>query len=57
MKIFLGADHNGYHLKERIEKYLISRGYDVVDEIGKVRTAPGDRPLEPIVLKKVTILK
>lgn len=35
----------------------VVEGYDIVDEIGKVRTAPGDRPLEPIVLKKVTILK
>ena len=41
MKIFLGADHNGYHLKERIEKYLISRGYDVVDE-GDERLNPED---------------
>jgi len=32
MKIFLGADHNGFHLKEKIEKYLKRAGYDVVDE-------------------------
>lgn len=35
----------------------VVEGYNIVDEIGKVRTAPGDRPLEPIILKKVTILK
>jgi len=35
----------------------VVEGYDVVDAIGKVRTAPGDRPLEPIVLNKVTIQK
>ena len=35
----------------------VVEGYNVVDEIGKVRTAPGDRPLEPVVLKKVTIQK
>jgi ribose 5-phosphate isomerase B len=39
MKIFLGADHNGYHLKERIEKYLVAQGYIVVDE--------GDEKLNP----------
>lgn len=31
MKIFLGADHGGYHLKEKIELYLAKRGYDYVD--------------------------
>ena len=35
----------------------VVEGYDIVDQIGKVRTAPGDRPLEPIVLTKVTIQK
>lgn len=39
MKIFLGADHNGYHLKERIEKYLIAQGHEIVDE--------GDEKLNP----------
>ena len=33
----------------------VVEGYDIVDQISKVRTAPGDKPLEPIVLKKVTI--
>jgi|SRR5690606_19555070 len=31
MKIFLGADHQGFHLKEKIETYLVKRGYDVED--------------------------
>ncbi len=35
----------------------VVEGYDVVDQIGKVRTAPGDKPLEPIAIKKVTILR
>jgi len=30
-------------------------GYDVVDKIGKVKTQPGDRPVEPVIMKKVTI--
>lgn len=34
----------------------VIEGYDVVDQIGNVRTAPGDKPLEPIVIKKVSIL-
>lgn len=34
----------------------VVEGYDVVDKIGNVRTAPGDKPLEPIVIKKVSIL-
>jgi ribose 5-phosphate isomerase B len=39
MKIFIGADHNGYHLKEKIEIYLKERGFDVHDE--------GDEKLDP----------
>ena len=35
----------------------VVEGHDIVDQISKVKTAPGDKPLEPIVLKKVTIQK
>jgi peptidyl-prolyl cis-trans isomerase A (cyclophilin A) len=35
----------------------VVEGYDVVDQMGKVRTAPGDKPLEPIVINKVSIQK
>lgn len=35
----------------------IVEGFDVVDSIQRVRTAPGDRPLEPITINKVTIQK
>lgn len=35
----------------------VVEGYDVVESIERVRTAPGDRPLEPIVINKVTILR
>ncbi|HCU07914.1 MAG TPA: ribose 5-phosphate isomerase B [Clostridiales bacterium] len=31
MKIALASDHGGFTLKEEIEKYLIGRGFDVVD--------------------------
>lgn len=41
MKIYIGADHQGYLLKEELEKYLIARGYDVDDE-GSQRLDPDD---------------
>jgi ribose 5-phosphate isomerase B len=31
MKIYLGADHAGFELKEKIKKYLIEEKYNVVD--------------------------
>ena len=34
MKIFVGADHNGFRLKEHIEHYLRSLNYDVKDVSG-----------------------
>ncbi|PID29473.1 MAG: ribose 5-phosphate isomerase B [Candidatus Cloacimonadota bacterium] len=30
-KIYLGSDHGGFELKEKLVGYLISQGYDVVD--------------------------
>ena len=41
MKIFLGADHQGFHLKEKIELYLVKRGYSVTD-IGSKELDPND---------------
>ena len=29
--VYLGADHNGFHLKNELAKYLEARGYEVVD--------------------------
>ena len=31
MKVFLGADHRGFELKEKIKNYLSSLGYDIED--------------------------
>lgn len=31
MRIYLGSDHNGFHLKEQLFAYLSKRGYDAVD--------------------------
>jgi ribose 5-phosphate isomerase B len=39
MKIFIGADHNGFHLKESLLEYLQKKGYDVEDD--------GDQKLNP----------
>ena len=39
MKIYIGSDHGGFHLKEEIFVYLAKRGYDVEDV--------GDKTLDP----------
>lgn len=31
MKIFLGSDHNGFHMKEHVFAYLVKHGYEVED--------------------------
>lgn len=41
MKIFLGADHRGFHLKEKIFAYLAKRGHDVED-VGDTELDPDD---------------
>jgi len=39
MKIYLGSDHQGFHLKEKVFAYLSKRGYEVEDV--------GDKELDP----------
>ena len=39
MKIYIGADHRGFHLKQSLIDYLRLAGHDVIDE--------GDRQLNP----------
>lgn len=41
MKIFLGSDHNGFHLKQDVFSYLSKRGYDVED-VGDTILDPND---------------
>lgn len=41
MKIYIGADHNGYALKEYLEVYLKKQGYEVID-VGDTRHNPAD---------------
>lgn len=44
MKIFLGSDHNGFYLKEKLFAYLAKRGYDVEDVGGTVLDPADDFP-------------
>jgi ribose 5-phosphate isomerase B len=44
MKIFIGADHNGFELKAQIAEYLRRGGYEVVDEGDKEKHPDDDFP-------------
>jgi ribose 5-phosphate isomerase B len=39
MKIYIGADHNGFYMRNSLVSYLQRAGYDVIDE--------GDKELDP----------
>ena len=41
MKIFIGSDHMGFHLKEKVFAYLAKHGYDAED-IGDQTLDPND---------------
>lgn len=41
MKIYLGADHQGFHLKEKLFAYLAKQNYDVED-VGDSELDPSD---------------
>jgi ribose 5-phosphate isomerase B len=43
MRIALGSDHAGFHLKEELKRYLRERGWDVED-CGVFSTDPSDYP-------------
>ena len=55
MKIFLGSDHNGYHLKEDVFAYLAKRGYDVVD-VGDKQPEPDDDFPEFVQMASLKVL-
>ncbi len=44
MRIAIGSDHAGYHLKEKIKEFLLSRGYKVMD-MGTNSTESTDYPI------------
>lgn len=44
MKIYLGSDHRGFHLKEKVFAYLAKRGYDVEDVGNEVLDPEDDFP-------------
>ncbi|MEI6850520.1 MAG: RpiB/LacA/LacB family sugar-phosphate isomerase [Candidatus Saccharibacteria bacterium] len=44
MKIYLGSDHMGFRLKEKVFAYLVKRGYDVEDVGGQVLDPNDDFP-------------
>ena len=41
MKLFIGADHGGFRLKEKLSAYLAKRGYDF-DDVGDKELDPQD---------------
>lgn len=45
MRIFVGADHNGFRLKEHIEAYVRSLGHDVKDVSGNKFDPHDDFPI------------
>lgn len=44
MKIYLGADHNGFELKKRVKLLLESAGYEVVDTGNEALNKDDDFP-------------
>ncbi|MEI6481185.1 MAG: RpiB/LacA/LacB family sugar-phosphate isomerase [Candidatus Saccharibacteria bacterium] len=45
MKIFVGADHNGFRLRNDLIRYLNSAGHDIEDEGDTVLLAEDDYPI------------
>lgn len=52
MKIYLGADHQGFHLKEEVFAYLSKHGYEVED-VGDAVLDPSDD--FPVFAQKVAL--
>lgn len=44
MSIYIGADHQGYYLKEKIFAYLAKRGHNAIDVSGKELDPDDDFP-------------
>lgn len=41
MKIYLGSDHQGFHLKQKMFAYLVKNGY-AVEDVGDTELDPAD---------------
>lgn len=44
MKIFLGTDHNGFELKQKLSDYLHTRGYEVYEDTAQTLNPEDDFP-------------
>lgn len=44
MKVYIGADHNGFEMKAKLSQELTNAGYDVIDEGDKALTPDDDFP-------------
>lgn len=56
MKIAIANDHRGYHLKEKLKKYLTKKGYEILD-LGTESTNSVDYPEYAFELGKKIIEK
>jgi ribose 5-phosphate isomerase B len=45
MKIYIGADHNGFELKAALTEQLVRSGYEIIDEGDAERKPEDDFPL------------
>ena len=45
MKVFIGADHNGFHLRNSLIDYMAKAGYEVQDDGDKVLNIEDDFPI------------
>lgn len=54
MKIAIGSDHRGYHLKEKLASILTTKGHEVSDEGTKATDAVDYPDFAAVVAKKVS---
>ena len=54
MRIAIGSDHRGYHLKEKLANILVTKGHEVSDEGTSVTEAVDYPDFAAIVAKKVS---
>lgn len=56
MKIYIGADHGGYYLKEELKRYLVDKGYEVEDMGAHTLDPQDDYPdfVIPVALRVVS---